>query len=140
MSVMGVKIEQFDVPICNSFKRRVLNNQLCYQVDINRYIRNNQMNNEDVLKSGLLFLMDYNEDRQIRTWVDDGTRVDLHADESLQSKLIHTEDKSHAHIYLNTIGKITSSNLLSYLSLLSSSRSRSIFQCLISKSLLDLGA
>ena len=33
---MGVKIDQFDVPVCNSFEATVLNDQLCYEVDPNK--------------------------------------------------------------------------------------------------------
>ena len=37
MSAMGVKIDQFDVPVCNSFQAKVLNDQLCYEVDLSRF-------------------------------------------------------------------------------------------------------
>ena len=37
MSAMGVKIDKFDVPVCNSFQAKVLNDQLCYEVDLNRF-------------------------------------------------------------------------------------------------------
>ena len=29
MSAMGVEIDQFEVPICNSFQAKILNDQLC---------------------------------------------------------------------------------------------------------------
>ena len=32
MSAMGVKIDKFDVPVCNSFQAKILNDQLCYEV------------------------------------------------------------------------------------------------------------
>ena len=35
MSVMGVKIDQFDVPVCNSFRPKIVQDQLCYTVDPN---------------------------------------------------------------------------------------------------------
>ena len=37
MSLMGVKIGQMDVPVCNSFEAKILQNQICYTVDPNRY-------------------------------------------------------------------------------------------------------
>ena len=64
MSVVGVKIDQFDVPVCNSFQAKVLNDQLCYEVDLNRFT--NKVNWEDETKLGFNFIMDYNEDRQIK--------------------------------------------------------------------------
>ena len=93
ISVMGVNIAHFDFPVCNSFKRRILNNQLCYQVDINSYIETNQMNVEDVLKSGFIFLMDYNEDRISESGIERAESSGNEKERSLQSKFVHIEDK-----------------------------------------------
>ena len=30
ISVMGVKIEQFDMSVCNSFRPKIIRDQLCY--------------------------------------------------------------------------------------------------------------
>ena len=38
LSTMGTKIDQFSVPVCNSFKATVLNDQLCYELDVNEMI------------------------------------------------------------------------------------------------------
>ena len=65
MSVMGVKIDQFDVPVCNSFKATILNDQLCYEVDPNMYLNINWREAEEQIKLGLSFAVDLNEDRQI---------------------------------------------------------------------------
>ena len=36
MSVMGVKIDQIDVPVCTSFRPKIIMDQLCYTVDPNK--------------------------------------------------------------------------------------------------------
>ena len=96
---MGVKIDQFNVPVCNSFQAKVLNDQLCYEVDLNRF-RNLDKTNKQ-LKLGFAFILDYNEDRQV-TFHDDIKRND---DEfGLVSTIAESEDNEHAFIYLNTIG------------------------------------
>ena len=61
MSVMGVKIDQFDVPVCNSFRPKIVKNQLCYEVDPNKY---QKYLNEDS-KLTLKLFIDQNEDREI---------------------------------------------------------------------------
>ena len=99
MSSMGVRIEEFDVPVCNSFKAKVLNDQLCYEVDLNRF--SNKDNIENELKSGFVFIMDYNEDRQINTIQGKNNTA---RDESLTHKIVKSNDNQHAFIYLNTIG------------------------------------
>ena len=63
MSAMGVTIPQFDVPVCNSFQAKILNDQLCYEVDLKKFSNKNNIFNE--LKLGFNFLLDYNEDRQV---------------------------------------------------------------------------
>ena len=59
MSKMGVKVEMFDVPVCNSFQPVIIGDQLCYQVDPNLY-RNFQKDNEGLT---LALFISYNEDR-----------------------------------------------------------------------------
>ena len=85
MSVMGVKIDQFAVPVCNSFRPKILKDQLCYTVDPNEY------KNLIDLKGDLslsLFLH-YNEDRQLED-VDSSKKI---------------------FIIIGTIGKICKKNL-----------------------------
>ena len=64
MSSVGVKIEALDIPVCNSFQARILNDQLCYEIDLNRF--SNKDNIERELKLGFNFIMNYNEDRQCK--------------------------------------------------------------------------
>ena len=97
MSAMGVKIDLFDVPVCNSFEAKIMNDQLCYEVDLN--IFTNKGNIEKELKSGFAFIIDYNEDRQFTFDMEDMSEKD----EDLVSKIVKSDDKGHAYIYLNTI-------------------------------------
>ena len=86
MSAMGVKIDQFDVPVCNSFREKVLNGQLCYEVDPNKFIQ--EEIKEEQLKAGLVFVIDENKDRQM---VDDE-----HGDGEIETR--------QTLIYLDSIG------------------------------------
>ena len=99
MSAMSINKEPFKVPICNSFRDKILNDQLCYEVDLN--IFTNKGNIEKELKSGFAFIIDYNEDRQFTFDMEDMSEKD----EDLVSKIVKSDDKGHAYIYLNTIGK-----------------------------------
>ena len=60
LSAMGISIDQFETPVCNSFKPRTIKDQLCYQVDPNEY------KDKIDLKGELSFslFIHYNEDRQ----------------------------------------------------------------------------
>ena len=61
MSVMGVKIDQFDVPVCNSFRPKIIMDQLCYTVDPNEYKHKIDLKGE----LSLSLSIHYNEDRQM---------------------------------------------------------------------------
>ena len=98
MTAVGVKIEKFDVPVCNCFQKRIFDNQLCYEVDLNR-IRE-KGNKKYELKSGFNFLMDYNEDRQV-TFDKNMSQGEF----GLASSLAQSEQSHHAFVYLDTIGK-----------------------------------
>ena len=62
MSAMGTIIDQFDVPVCNSFKAKIFKDQLCYEVDPNDFINKDYLNKK---KLGMSFYIDTNEDRQV---------------------------------------------------------------------------
>ena len=99
MSSVGVKITKFDVPVCNSFEAKILNDQLCYEVDLNKF--SNKYNIEKELQSGLAFIMDYNEDRQV-TFDQDFNKT---FDESLVNRIVKSDEDQDAYIYLDTIRK-----------------------------------
>ena len=101
MSAMGVKKDQFKVPVCNSFKAKILHDQLCYDVDLDKFKRQNSHSNVNKdFKLGLAFFMDYNEDRQVRL----KENTDNHF-ESIGERFDGSNDDESAFIYINTIGR-----------------------------------
>ena len=55
---IGVKIDKIDVPVCDIFQAKILNDQLCYEVDPNKFSDSTKM-------TGFTFYVDTNNDRQI---------------------------------------------------------------------------
>ena len=86
MSVMGTKIDQFNVPVCNSFRPKILQEQLCYTVDPNMYKR--YVDEKNVELSLGLFI-NYNEDREL----------------SLENDKISLSDDENYIIIVETIGE-----------------------------------
>ena len=37
MSLLGRKVNGFQDPVCSAFTRKIVNNQLCYEIDLNRF-------------------------------------------------------------------------------------------------------
>ena len=102
MSAMGVMIDQFDVPVCNSFQAKIFKDQLCYEVDLNSMSNKNKNNIGKELQTGFYFLMDYNEDRQVTFDHIVGEEREF----NLATSLANADHYDQASIYLNTVGKI----------------------------------
>ena len=98
MTAMGVKIEGFHIPVCNTFQAKIFNDQLCYEVDLNKFKNENNIKNQ--LKLGLSFLMDYNKDRQITL----NQTYEKLMEDGLVRRIMNFNDNQQAFIYLNTIG------------------------------------
>ena len=101
LKAMGVKIDQFDVPVCNSFQAKILNDQLCYEVDLNKF--SNNIDKDKELRLGLNFIMDYNEDRQVTFNKAVGSKKN--SGQGLIGKILETSQIQYVHIYFDTIGK-----------------------------------
>ena len=97
MSAMGTMMDQIEIPICNSFEPKVLNDQLCYEVDLDRF--SNKTNRDKEMKDGFIFLMDYNEDRQKTIQA-----VEEVVEKNIFTQMVKTDYNQHAVTYVNTIG------------------------------------
>ena len=64
MSLLGRKVDGFQDPVCSAFTRKIVNSQLCYEVDLNRF--REQVNWEESLKSGLSLVIDTNDEYDVR--------------------------------------------------------------------------
>ena len=96
---MGRMIRQFDFPVCNSFKAKILNDQLCYEVDPNEH--KSMLNFEGGMKIGLEFLLDYNEDRQVIF-----EKTPQIQENNIHGKFIQSKYDDKITINLNTIGML----------------------------------
>ena len=102
MSAMGIKIDQFDVPVCNSFKPKYVFNQLCYEVDPNEYV--SKALDEKGKKLGLTLIIDYNEDRQLIFNAKENQQLILDSKSSLNT-FTNVELAKEDFVYLGTTGK-----------------------------------
>ena len=60
-NITGVKIDQFNIPVCNIFEAKIVNDQLCYEVDLNNF---KSSFSQSTLKKGFTFYVDLNRDKQ----------------------------------------------------------------------------
>ena len=92
-------MDEFDMPVCIGFKAKILNDQLCYEVDPNTFYK--LKSNEYAMKKGLSFLVDFNEDRQVLY-----EKENVKKGDNLYGKFSQTKECEKLMVlYLNTIGK-----------------------------------
>ncbi len=96
MNDMGVKMEEFKIPVCNSFKEIIRNDQLCYEIDLEKFKKLNNI--QDQLQTGLILVLDLNEERQFGIH-----RNDTNERERLQ--ILGSNNKNDVEIHLDTISK-----------------------------------
>ena len=78
----------FSVPVCNMFKETMLDGQLCYQADVDKL--REKVDKKKMVTEGLVFLLDYNENRMVE----------------VGGKQYSSTKKKRDHIlYIGTIGK-----------------------------------
>ena len=66
MNNLGQQIDDFDVPVCNVFVATNWNDRVCYELDLNLLKNKDDINNQ--LKDGLLLVLDFNEERQLKKY------------------------------------------------------------------------
>ena len=93
MKIIGTKVEQFNDPVCSSFEKKMHHDQLCYEVDLDKYKDKKKLKNQ--LKYGLVLILDNNEDRQM-------FYMDNHVEED--EDIFSPKKENTVNIHLNTIG------------------------------------
>ena len=61
-NTVGENFGLSDVPVCNSFKAKVVEDQLCYSVDPNEYMKISRKKPKEL---SLTLYINYNEDREM---------------------------------------------------------------------------
>ena len=79
----------FSLPVCNIFKETMVDGQLCYQADVDRF-RDKVKDKKKAVTEGLVFVLDYNENRMVEV-----------GGEQYSS----TKKKEDHILYIGTIGK-----------------------------------
>ena len=100
MLAVGEHIDTFPFPVCTAFRPTVLQGQLCYMFDPET--AKTAINSDFHY---LMFLLDYNEDREYSTLVE-GKR-DKEQEPLTLSKMERNDDENNdAMIYINTLGNL----------------------------------
>ena len=96
--ILGVKVKEFDIPVCNIFKPKLQYDQLCYEIDLEQLKNTEDTNIREIQRGiGLILVLDYNEDRQINM-------NKINFDSLKQNGMTKTIHQSPVSSHLDTLG------------------------------------
>ena len=101
MLKMGVKIDQFNQPVCGSFTRKILKDQVCYEIDVNR-VKDESESSEN-MNIGLGFLYDNNVERFLQ--IDDSGRGRRNDNLGFLNNFVTLEETQKTLVYISSLGK-----------------------------------
>ena len=101
MSTTGTKIQGISLPVCNVFKRKILRDRVCYQLNVMDFVANLEM--ELIIKNGLVLVLDYNEEKML-------TKKIIAKKENIRdlsdAYMNHNSEEKEALVYVETLGII----------------------------------
>ena len=94
---LGQYIDAFEVPVCNIFLAKIWNDQLCHEMDLNRFKDENNIKSQ--LKNGITLVLDFNEERQLEK---DTNQEEM---EMIKRNRHYEEEENSVQVHLDSIGK-----------------------------------
>ena len=101
MLKMGRKIDEFNQPVCTSFTRKILKDQLCYEVDVNQ-IKDKSETSEN-MNLGFGFLYDNNVERSLH--VDNNDRSMKKNNLGFLNNFVRLEETQKTLVYISSVGR-----------------------------------
>ena len=101
--LIGSKVKEFSMPVCNVFKPRLHYDQLCYETDLQELKSTNKRDLRNQLELGLTLVLDYNEERQINYLISKNKNISkMEFSYNLNNMILNGNSVS---MYLDTISK-----------------------------------
>ena len=94
--------ERFSLSVCNSFKPKLRNDQVCYEMDPNDFLKKDQSSKNLVL----YLILDENKDRQILDSIKVPNNQNMTKQKQKENFLVDFGNEKETFIYLDTIGDI----------------------------------
>ena len=99
-AVVGERVAEIDVHVCNIFQEVTMAGQICYEVDVNEF-KDSVNNTKRALETGLTFWMDYNPEKQVMR---EDTEQNTTSADNFADRYLEKEKGNNALIYIGTLG------------------------------------
>ena len=106
MTGVSEKVPEFDLPVCRSFTKTVIDGQLCYELEVDKFFAGHKKYQQ--LVKGLTFVLDYNEDRNLVRF----REAEKTREVNIVDNIVNFEESNEALIYIKSISRPTSNDSL----------------------------
>ena len=100
---MGERLSTFQVPVCNLFREKIVDGQVCYEADVNSFKKESEGNWEDDLQKGFGLIIDTNDEYDAKKLFKKETEEN--DGKSYKRIFKNTENEDSFRILLKTISK-----------------------------------
>ena len=104
MTAMGRKVPHFTRAVCSAFRETVLEGQVCYEVDVNKFRESEDWKTGESMEFGVGILVDTNEEYDTKRFYPSNLETNRSNAESSLRSYVKFEDSSKVKIYLHTLG------------------------------------
>ena len=101
MSIMGSMVDGLRLPVCDKFERKIIEDRICYQIDVNEFSEN--VDKKKFINDGLLLVLDYNEEKMLSR-KKMATRETATGLSDIRSS--KNSDEEESLVYVETLGEI----------------------------------
>ena len=107
-NLIGEKLGNFKGPVCDQFREKIVNGQICFEADMNQYKEGSE-NWEKALRDGFSFIVDTNEEYDVKNLMIKKTSGASEDERSYPSTIFKKAEKGDGfRILLKTISKSSS--------------------------------
>ena len=99
--LLGKDYGNFSLPVCSSFKKRILDGKLCYQIDVNSIIT--ETSAAELQKGGLSLLVDANAEYDLIKLLRNNPKEEIFDD--FTEEFFEAEESEKIMIHIETISK-----------------------------------
>ena len=102
---LGRESGDFQEPVCDLFKRKVVRGQVCYEAEINQF-KEKVENWEEALQKGFSFIVDTNDEFDMKNLMEKNSSISQKAEGARYLTVYHSqqsESDKRVNILLNTI-------------------------------------
>ena len=114
LSLVGTNINNFqETPVCTAFKQKIVNDQVCYEIDVNRFKAD--VDWEESLQLGLSLVLDTNNEYDVSKLLAEDGNIENNVVKDKLNSYDNTELHDKFTIYLKTISMYNFSSFLFFM-------------------------